>query len=138
MLKLGVDIGGTKINIGVVNQNNQLLHNVVYKVCEVTNVPQLIQSYLSEYCKKTNTPKSQFSGCGIGVPGTVDATGQKLLKAPNISIISEDIALRVQQALQLPCRLMQDSRAAALAEYSAAEKPLFALRLVPVLAPALC
>ena len=123
MLKLGVDIGGTKINIGVVNQSNELLHNAVYKVCEVTNVPQLIQSYLSEYCKSTNTPKSRFAGCGIGVPGTVDATGQKLLKAPNISIIGQDLAQQVQHLLQLPCRLMQDSRAAALAEYSAAEKP---------------
>ena len=37
MIKLGIDIGGTKISIGFVDCNNQLIANKKLKVAEITD-----------------------------------------------------------------------------------------------------
>ena len=60
-----------------------------------------------------STERCELVSCGIGVPGTVSDDGKRLIKAPNISIVSEDIADKISEALNLPTALVQDSRAAA-------------------------
>jgi glucokinase len=47
----------------------------------------------------------------------VSADGKRILKVPNIAILSEDFATHLEKKLCLPVRMLQDSRAAAWGEY---------------------
>lgn len=124
MLRLGVDIGGTKINVGVVDENLKVLKNQIFKTSEVKNVPELCLKFLNDFCLSAKIKKSEFGFCGIGVPGTVSIDGKRVIKVPNIDILDGITAKDFENALEIPCKILQDSRAAALAEYSVqAEKP---------------
>ena len=115
-MRLGVDIGGTKIAIGLFDGEKKLAHGK-YAVAEVGDLPSFIKDKAAELAKSTDTALSDISFVGIGVPGTVSSDGSRLLKAPNISIIKEDLSERVSELIGAPVRLVQDSRAAALGEY---------------------
>lgn len=117
MYRVGIDIGGTKINIGIVDENNSLLANKKIYIKDVNNLTEDVKKIITELCNDIKINVAEICSCGIGVPGTVSEDGKKLLKAPNISILSEDVAERFEKELNVPVLLVQDSRAAAYAEY---------------------
>ena len=117
MYKLGIDIGGTKINIGILDESSSLILNKKLYIKDITDLTASIKNTVDEMCSELNISTSDIASCGIGVPGTVSDDGRKLLKAPNISMLSKDIADKISEALCLPTALVQDSRAAAWGEY---------------------
>ena len=118
MYKIGIDIGGTKINTGLFEkETKRLVANKKTYVSDVTNLSQHIKETIDVLCKENGIFVEDIISCGIGIPGTVSADGKKILKAPNISILSENIAEVVEKTLNIPVKLVQDSRAAAWGEY---------------------
>lgn len=116
-MRLGIDIGGTKINIGLLDENNHLLVNRKIYVAEISTLAESVKCAVEELCTALSIEKSSITSCGAGVPGTVSEDGKRLLKAPNISILSEHVVEEIEAALQIPTTLVQDSRAAAWGEY---------------------
>ena len=117
MYRVGIDIGGTKINIGIVNEKNNLLINKKIYIKDIKNLTRDVKRIIDDLCCDININSCEIISCGIGVPGTVSDDGKKLLKAPNISILTDDVAEKFEQELNVPVTLLQDSRAAAYAEY---------------------
>lgn len=118
MYKIGVDIGGTKINIGLFDSTTrQLIDNKRTYISQISDLNLHIKNEIEFLCQKNGIAKQDIISCGIGIPGTVSEDGKKILKAPNIAILSENIALEVQKEIQVPVRVVQDSRAAAWGEY---------------------
>lgn len=117
MYKLGIDIGGTKINIGVFGENKNMIKSEKIYVSDMSRPVEYIKNTVLEMCKKAEIPYSEISSCGVGIPGTVDKSGKRIIKAPNISILSEDFAQVLETELEIPVKLVQDSRAAAWGEY---------------------
>ncbi len=117
MYKIGIDIGGTKVSIGLLDENNTLVQNEKLYIKDIDDITVSIKNVIDKMCNTLNISCSDIVSCGIGVPGTVSDDGKRLIKAPNISIISEDIANKISEALNLPTALVQDSRAAAWGEY---------------------
>jgi glucokinase len=117
MYRLGLDIGGTKINIGVLDKSGNLLATQKLAVSGIRDViPELVKA-VDEVCQGIGIFPRELVGCGVGVPGTVSEDGKTLLKAPNIAILSHDFATRLENALEIPVTMVQDSRAAAWGEY---------------------
>ena len=118
MYKIGIDIGGTKINIGLFdNESKSLIATKKSYVKNIGDLPVHIVSVIENLRKENHIEQDCVLSCGIGIPGTVSGDGRKILKAPNISILSENIAEDLEKRLQIPVRLVQDSRAAAWGEY---------------------
>lgn len=120
MYRVGLDIGGTKINIGILEYENQSARITAthrYEVKEVTNVFAEIKSAIEKLCAENGIDYSELGHCGVGIPGTVSDDGRRILKVPNIAILSEDFADRLSNILSLPVTMIQDSRAAAWGEY---------------------
>ena len=117
MYKLGLDIGGTKINVGILDPDCKLIGIRKLYVREISEPTLEIRATAEELCRECGISYSDISSCGIGVPGTVSEDGKTLIKAPNISILTPDFATRLEGKLGIPVSMMQDSRAAALAEY---------------------
>lgn len=116
-MRLGIDIGGTKINIGLLDENNRLLANRKLYVAEIGSLTESLKAVVKELCSTLSLEESSIITCGVGVPGTVSEDGRRLLKAPNISILSEHVVEEIEAGLHIPTTLVQDSRAAAWGEY---------------------
>lgn len=118
MYKLGVDIGGTKINIGIFDaETKELIENRKSYIADITDLAMHIKNVVEEICSNNNIDFKSIISCGVGIPGTVSEDGRKIIKAPNIKILSEDIVESIEDILKVPTRLVQDSRAAAWGEY---------------------
>ncbi len=118
MYKVGIDVGGTKINTGLFSSSEKkLIASQKTYVKDIENLSLHIKDVLNKLCKENNINPKDIVSCGIGIPGTVSQDGKKILKAPNISILSHDLAEELENTLKIPVCFVQDSRAAAWGEY---------------------
>ena len=116
MYRIGIDIGGTKTNIGIFSGNTLVANKKVLNA-GVNDLPASIKETLDELCAAINIGAHELVSCGVGIPGTVSEDGKRILKAPNISLLTEDFVERLESLLHLPVKMIQDSRAAAWGEY---------------------
>lgn len=118
MYRIGVDIGGTKINIGLFKDDDRKLiaHKKVY-VTDISDLSNDIKAGVGELCTANGIKYGDIVSCGVGIPGTVSADGKEIIKVPNIGILAKDTAIKLEKTLKVPVKLVQDSRAAAWGEY---------------------
>ena len=117
MYRLGIDIGGTKINMGLFDDRFHLIASQKYEVKSVVDITAELVQYVDKLCAAAGLSRAHIYRCGVGIPGTVSADGKKILKVPNIRVLTADFAQRLEQALDIPVTMVQDSRAAAWGEY---------------------
>ena len=120
MLRLGIDIGGTKINLGIIREKDgkvEVLTTVRLETRALDDIVTGIADAAKDICKNNKIAFDDIAFCGIGVPGTVSADGKRVIKAPNLPALTEDFAARLSSELKLPVQVVQDSRAAAWGEY---------------------
>ena len=117
MYKIGIDIGGTKINIGLFTTEKSLVKSVKEYIKNITDLSEYIKNAITSLCTELNIEYSDILSVGVGIPGTVSEDGKTILKAPNISLLSENFGEVLEEKLNIPVRLVQDSRAAAWGEY---------------------
>ena len=119
--RLGIDIGGTKINAGIIDDENRIISKSAVKIRGRSAV-EVVQDAVANACGMLTSAGACYGdilACGIGIPGTVSDDGRTALKVPNLGWENEDIAGRFEAATGLPCIAVQDSKAAALGEYAA-------------------
>ena len=120
MYRLGLDVGGTKINIGIIRYDGKKACVAALRTLEVKKVECVlseIKDAAEGLCAEAGIMLSDIECCGVGIPGTVSRDGRRILKVPNIAILTEDFADRLAEVLSLPTAMVQDSRAAAWGEY---------------------
>lgn len=116
MLRIGIDVGGTKIAVGLFGDDGLILQEK-YFVKDIEDLPKFIFQVLPLLCQKANCRFDEAVSLGIGIPGTVSEDGRRVLKAPNLKILTPDFCQRTEDITGIPTRLVQDSRAAAYGEY---------------------
>ena len=75
MKYVGVDIGGTNLKAGLVDESGTLLATQKMKVASIVDREGLawtVASLVQELAKAANIPVSDVASVGVGVPGTVD------------------------------------------------------------------
>ena len=117
VVKLGIDIGGTKIAVGLVDRENRLIGVRKLYVSEITDPVGALSDSARALCADCGISPCDIISCGIGVPGTVSRDGRRLIKAPNLAMLPEDFADRMAHAFGVPTHMIQDSHAAAWGEY---------------------
>lgn len=120
MYRIGIDIGGTKINAGLFEASSgKCVAEKKFYVSDMEGVSPCayIKDTVKELCESAGADYGDIASCGVGIPGTVSSDGKKILKVPNIGILSEDIAGELEAQLGIPVGLVQDSRGAAWGEY---------------------
>ncbi len=123
MFKAGADIGGTKINVGLFDaESGELLAREKEYVKNINDVKAYLKEALTRLAHSLDKELDSVSSLGIGIPGTVSDDGKRILKAPNIALLSDNLGAELEDALGIPVGLVQDSRAAAYGEYLASGK----------------
>ncbi|GAA2725046.1 MULTISPECIES: ROK family glucokinase [Streptomyces] len=112
-LTIGVDIGGTKIAAGVVDEEGTIL-----ATCKVPT-PETPEGVIDAIADAVRTVSEGFEveAVGIGAAGYVDDKRATVLFAPNINWRHEALKDKVEQRVGLPVVVENDANAAAWGEY---------------------
>lgn len=111
---LGIDIGGTNIVYGIVDDSNGFTFQTSLKTKNVNSADELVDIIHKELKGKH---LEKISGIGIGAP-SVNCLTQQIEYAPNISKWGDIIPLKniFEEKFNLPCTLVNDANAAAIGE----------------------
>ena len=118
-LNIGIDIGGTKVNIGLVDQSGNILFKKKVMTDSKKNPEDLIKqisSYTLEIIKDQNLTMDEIGFIGAGVPGTVDPSTGIISYLPNLSWYEVPCGNYFEEYLGRKVLIAQDSRNGALAE----------------------
>jgi glucokinase len=113
-LTIGVDIGGTKVAGGVVNEDGQVLSRTRRDTPadDVTKTRELIVEVVTELASAY-----PIEAVGIGAAGWIDATRATVLFAPNLAWRYEPLRDHVAAAVDVPVVVENDGNVAAWAEF---------------------
>jgi len=117
-LAVGIDIGGTKTKIGLVNREGVCLIHSYFRTREYEDFNEFLNRIKSEIDKQVENCQHDVNliGCGIGAPNASSKNGT-LEHAANLrwkGIVP--ILSLLNQKINLPLRIMNDASAAALGE----------------------
>jgi glucokinase len=112
-LTIGVDIGGTKIAAGVVDEEGSILETV--KV-PTPPTPEGVVDAIAAAVRDVSANHA-VEAVGIGAAGYVDDKRATVLFAPNINWRHEPLKDKVEQRVGLPVVVENDANAAAWGEY---------------------
>lgn len=112
-LTIGVDIGGTKVAAGVVDEKGTILEQI-RRDTPSSNADQIEDTIADVVTALVNN--HEVSAVGIGAAGFVDAEGAHVLFAPNLAWRNEPLRDEVAKRVGLPVIVENDANAAAWAE----------------------
>src|SRR3954451_601993 len=112
---IGVDLGGTKMLVGVVKPENEVLRRAV---APSVGLPQ--QEILDVLARELGEARDAFpgiTGAGLGIPCTIDRDAGVAINAVNLDLADVPIRDLMTERLGLPVFIDNDANVAALAEH---------------------
>ena len=112
-LTLGVDIGGTKIAAGVVDDDGKILTRTRRRTPsrDLDAVENIVVDAINDLAKR-----HAIEAVGVGAAGFVDRGRSKVLLAPNLGWTDANLRLALEAATDLPVVIENDANAAAWGE----------------------
>ncbi len=122
MYYIGIDLGGTNIVAGLVNENNELLDKLDTPTLRERSQEEIIADIAKvtlALLEKHNLTIKDVVSLGIGSPGACDNENGIVVYANNIGFKNTKIREILQQHLDIDVQLANDADCAALGEYYA-------------------
>ncbi len=113
-LTVGIDIGGTKIAAGVVDEEGTILNRK--RVATAGRDAETVERTVSDLVKQLQGDYD-IEAIGIGAAGFVDEKRSRVDFAPNLGWLDEPLRMAVESATGLPVVVENDANAAAWGEY---------------------
>lgn len=117
---IGVDIGGTKTAIGVVNIYGEIIAKSTILTNQMLTPEQMIDNICNEIDKlllQTKVPLKNIKGIGIGAPGPLNSKKGEIICPPNLPNWKDvKIVEQIRDYFQCPVFLENDANSAALGE----------------------
>ena len=113
-LAVGIDVGGTKIAGGVVDEKGAILATArrVSPATDTEAIERNIEDLVDEL-----RGSFDISAVGIGAAGFVDSTRSTVLFAPNLAWRDEPLRADLEKRIGLPVVVENDANAAAWGEF---------------------
>lgn len=114
-MKIGIDLGGSHISVGAIDENGKILTQEDIQILEEDkrNIKDIIENYILTSVKKI-IEFHKVESIGIAIPGTVNE--RKIIKAVNLGLENYDIVGRLSKEINLPIKIKNDAKCAAIAE----------------------
>ena len=119
MYQIGVDIGGTNIKIGLVDNQLQIVRrsSIPFPHLGGEEVAAQIAAEVRKLLADQNSSVSELNSVGVIVPGSIDPTGSVVLNAYNLGFHNVPFKAQLQAQFQnIPVYLANDADGAGLAE----------------------
>ena len=114
MLTIGVDVGGTKVAAGVVDEAGTILARTRRPTPSAS--PADVEAVIAD-CVHELREGHQVEAVGVGAAGFIDADRSRVLVAPNLTWRDEPLRDAVAARVELPVVVENDANAAAWAEH---------------------
>jgi glucokinase len=115
VLTIGVDVGGTKVAAGVVDEKGAILSRTRRPTPSAS--PADVEDVIAGCVQELRAKSDEIEAVGIGAAGFIDADRATVLVAPNLSWRGEPLRDAVAERVGLPVVVENDANAAAWAEY---------------------
>lgn len=114
-MKIGIDLGGSHIAIGVIDDKGYIVEKIEKRLLskDKKNIKETIENYI---IKNTNELMSKYKikEIGIAVPGTIK--DGIILKSVNLVVSNYNIIDNLKKEINLPIKIRNDAKCAAIAE----------------------
>ena len=121
MYYIGIDLGGTNIAVGLVNEKGEILHSDSLPTQKERHWSEIVKdmAYLAQQVvTQSGHSLSDIKAVGIGCPGSIDKTQGVVVYSNNIVMHNVPVAEEFRKYIDLPVFLENDANAAALGEYT--------------------
>lgn len=119
MIKVGIDLGGTNIVVGVVNDRYDILSKTHCKTRAERSAEEIMQD-MARLCREAvqqaGVSMAEVDSVGIGCPGTCNTETGVVEYANNLRFENVPVAARMNELLGVPVYIGNDANAAALGE----------------------
>ncbi|MDP3894720.1 ROK family protein, partial [Nocardioides sp.] len=114
-LACGVDVGGTKISVGVVDARGKILEEarVVSPAADSGAIEQAIATLVADLRER-----HEVTAVGVGAAGFVDRDRATVLFAANLAWRDEPLSVELEGRIGLPVIVENDANAAAWGEFA--------------------
>ncbi len=119
---VGIDLGGTNIKAGVVDEN----FNIVSKATCKTNLPRPAEEICADMAEvalkaveKAGLTLNDIESLGIGAPGTANSATGIIEYSNNLGFLNLPVVKLMKTHIQKPCYVENDANAAAYGEFVA-------------------
>jgi glucokinase len=114
---LGVDLGGTKLQIGAIDQSAKVLASKRVPTDVQGGPAKVIEQIIQLSHELIDELGSTPDSIGIGVPGQIDPKNGIVIFAPNLKWHNVSLRDQLQKALSIPIHLINDVQAATIGEW---------------------
>ena len=113
--KIGIDLGGSHIAIGVIDKNGKILEKTEKRLKGIitTEVKKVIEETIFETVEKYRK-EYEIEEIGIAIPGTVNKT--EVIKSVNLGLKNYKIVDILNKKINIPIKIKNDAKSAAIAE----------------------
>ena len=122
MYKLGIDLGGTNIVAGVVDQNFKIIASAKRKTALPRSADEIADDMAAaslEAIQNAGLTLDDIDSCGIGAPGSVDTKTGNISYSNNLGFYNVPLGEMIQKRLSKKVYIENDANAAAYGEYIA-------------------
>ena len=119
---IGIDLGGTNIAIGIVDDKGKILvkdSTPTLAPRPYTEMVKDMADLINKLLAEAKLTVADIKGLGIGTPGSNDAEKGVVLRAENLGFEDAPLKEELMKYFDLPFALENDANAAALGEYVA-------------------
>ena len=116
---IGIDVGGTFIKGGIVDENGNIsADGKIATECKRggDNVSDNIAALINDLIEKSGVESGKIVGVGMGVPGYIDSKRGVVVYAGNLSLSDYHIAEEVKKRAGFDVKVANDANVAALGE----------------------
>ena len=118
-MKIGIDVGGSHIGLGLVNRDGKLVlkdeKDYDKRQEDMSNIVlETIIELINKIIDSNSVKKEEIESIGIAFPGTVSETA--VIKAENLGINDFEVVKKLKKHFDVPIHLENDAKCAAIAE----------------------
>ena len=116
---LGIDLGGTGIKAGVIDEDFNIISKHVTPTLAKRSVDEIVANMAAAgktAAEKAGVSERDIKNVGVGVPGTVNSNSNIVVFSPNLNWRNVDFIPIFKKFWDIPVFLGNDADAAALAE----------------------
>ncbi|MBA3528842.1 MAG: ROK family protein, partial [Propionibacteriaceae bacterium] len=113
-MSIGIDIGGTKVAAGVVDENGAIMERTLEST--PSHSPRAVEDAIVRAVSQLRS-RHNVESVGIGAAGWVDNAQAVVAFSPHLAWRAEPLKARLRERVDLPLIVDNDANAAAWAEY---------------------
>lgn len=119
MYYIGVDLGGTNIAAGLVNEDGKIIAHKSVPTLKERGIEKISEDMIrlcKEIMEENNLSDNDIHWVGVGTPGFIDSEKGIIIYSNNIDIHNFEIVKVMKESLNLPVYVGNDADCAALGE----------------------